>query len=64
MLHAAALQFEHLCNTLLHDPEEGHPSGQVCCRWEDSEDLAVTANNFMRSGLQAAYKLPMVKKVR
>jgi hypothetical protein len=34
------------------------------CRWEDSEDLAVTANNFMRSGIQAAYKVPMVKKVR
>ncbi len=26
-------------------------------------DLAVSANNFMRSGLQAAYKVPLVKKM-
>ena len=37
---------------------------RMCCSWEDSEDLAVSANDFMRSGLQAAYKVPLVKKVR
>lgn len=29
--------------------------------WDDSEDLATSANAFMRSGVHAAYKIPRVK---
>ena len=32
----------------------------VQCSWEDSEDLAVSANAFMRSQLHAAYRVPKV----
>ena len=54
------------CNHYYSD----HHCHHICCiayvyyRWEDSEDLAVSANDFMRSGLQAAYKVPLVKKMK
>lgn len=61
--YQGAVTFESFSSAVV----SGSLSNTLCVwrnLWEDSEDLAVTANNFMRSGIQAAYKVPMVKKVR
>ncbi|KAL3134947.1 hypothetical protein ABBQ32_007907 [Trebouxia sp. C0010 RCD-2024] len=58
-----AITFESFSSAVV----SGSLSNTLCVwrnLWEDSEDLAVSANNFMRSGLQAAYKVPLVKQMK